>query len=94
VLTVEFTVAGIACVGLNGGPAFRHSEAFSFSRSPPTTRPRPTGCGTPSSATVARKANAAGARTAGACPGRSARACCWTASPTPTRPWPSACSRP
>lgn len=30
VLTVEFTVAGIACVGLNGGPEFRHSEAFSF----------------------------------------------------------------
>jgi predicted 3-demethylubiquinone-9 3-methyltransferase (glyoxalase superfamily) len=30
VLTVEFTVAGIPCVGLNGGPAFQHSEAFSF----------------------------------------------------------------
>jgi predicted 3-demethylubiquinone-9 3-methyltransferase (glyoxalase superfamily) len=30
VLTVEFAVAGIACVGLNGGPAFQHSEAFSF----------------------------------------------------------------
>ncbi|MBQ0931787.1 VOC family protein [Ideonella alba] len=30
VLTVEFTVLGIACLGLNGGPAFRHSEAFSF----------------------------------------------------------------
>ena len=30
VLTVDFTVAGIACMGLNGGPAFRHSEAFSF----------------------------------------------------------------
>ncbi len=30
VLTVAFTVAGIACIGLNGGPAFRHSEAFSF----------------------------------------------------------------
>lgn len=30
VLTVEFTVAGVACVGLNGGPAFRHSPAFSF----------------------------------------------------------------
>ena len=30
VLTVEFTVAGIACVGLNGGPAFKQSEAFSF----------------------------------------------------------------
>lgn len=30
VLTVDFTVAGIACMGLNGGPAFKHSEAFSF----------------------------------------------------------------
>jgi predicted 3-demethylubiquinone-9 3-methyltransferase (glyoxalase superfamily) len=30
VLTVEFTVAGVACLGLNGGPTFRHSEAFSF----------------------------------------------------------------
>lgn len=30
VLTVEFTVAGIACIGLNGGPEFKHSEAFSF----------------------------------------------------------------
>src|SRR4051812_37815345 len=30
VLTVEFTVAGIACIGLNGGPAFKHNEAFSF----------------------------------------------------------------
>lgn len=30
VLTVEFTVLGVACVGLNGGPAFTHNEAFSF----------------------------------------------------------------
>ena len=30
VLTVEFTVAGIPCLGINGGPVFRHSEAFSF----------------------------------------------------------------
>jgi predicted 3-demethylubiquinone-9 3-methyltransferase (glyoxalase superfamily) len=30
VLTVQFTVAGIPCLGLNGGPAFKHSEAFSF----------------------------------------------------------------
>ena len=30
VLTVEFTVAGVACLGLNGGPAFRQTEAFSF----------------------------------------------------------------
>jgi len=30
VLTVSFTVMGVPCLGLNGGPAFRHSEAFSF----------------------------------------------------------------
>ncbi|WEN41664.1 hypothetical protein CKCBHOJB_01223 [Thauera sp. GDN1] len=30
VLTVLFTVAGIPCLGLNGGPAFPHTEAFSF----------------------------------------------------------------
>ncbi|MCJ8517320.1 putative 3-demethylubiquinone-9 3-methyltransferase (glyoxalase superfamily) [Pseudorhizobium tarimense] len=30
VLVVEFTVAGVACIGLNGGATFRHSEAFSF----------------------------------------------------------------
>ena len=30
VLVVEFTVVGIPCIGLNGGPQFRHSEAFSF----------------------------------------------------------------
>ena len=30
VLTVEFRVMGIPCLGLNGGPAFQHDEAFSF----------------------------------------------------------------
>ena len=30
VLTVAFTVLGIPCLGLNGGPAFMQSEAFSF----------------------------------------------------------------
>ncbi len=30
VLTVEFTVFGIACIGLNGGPFFSQTEAFSF----------------------------------------------------------------
>jgi predicted 3-demethylubiquinone-9 3-methyltransferase (glyoxalase superfamily) len=30
VLTVEFTVLGTACLGLNGGPMFKHTEAFSF----------------------------------------------------------------
>lgn len=30
VLTVEFRVIGLPCLGLNGGPAFQHNEAFSF----------------------------------------------------------------
>lgn len=30
VLTVEFTVMGIPCIGLNGGEHFKQSEAFSF----------------------------------------------------------------
>src|SRR5712671_160705 len=30
VLTVEFTVLGVRCLGLNGGPVFKHNEAFSF----------------------------------------------------------------
>ena len=30
VLTVEFTVVGVPCIGLNGGPQFKQSEAFSF----------------------------------------------------------------
>src|SRR5689334_4360470 len=29
-LTVEFTVMGLPCLGLNGGPTFKHSEVFSF----------------------------------------------------------------
>ncbi|MEO8577358.1 MAG: VOC family protein [Gemmatimonadales bacterium] len=30
VLTVEFTVLGVPCIGLNGGPTFKQTEAFSF----------------------------------------------------------------
>ncbi|WP_297110663.1 VOC family protein [uncultured Devosia sp.] len=30
VLTVDFTVMGIPCIGLNGGPHFKHTEAFSM----------------------------------------------------------------
>jgi predicted 3-demethylubiquinone-9 3-methyltransferase (glyoxalase superfamily) len=29
-LTVEFTVLGFPCIGLNGGPYFKHTKAFSF----------------------------------------------------------------
>jgi len=70
VLTVEFTVLGIPCLGLNGGPVFRHTEAFSFQiateNQEETDRYR--------NAMAARKARAVGARTAGASPGRSRRA--------------------
>jgi predicted 3-demethylubiquinone-9 3-methyltransferase (glyoxalase superfamily) len=30
VIMVDFTVAGIPCIGLNGGPTFKHNESFSF----------------------------------------------------------------
>ena len=30
VITVDFTVLGIPCIGLNGGPMFKHNESFSF----------------------------------------------------------------
>ena len=72
-LSVGFTVMGIPCLGINGGAVFKHSEAFP-SRLRPTIRKRPTATGTRSSATAAAKAGAAGARTAGASPGRSRRA--------------------
>jgi predicted 3-demethylubiquinone-9 3-methyltransferase (glyoxalase superfamily) len=29
-LVVDFTVAGIPCIGLNGGPQFKHNQSFSF----------------------------------------------------------------
>ena len=74
VLTVEFTVAGIPCLGLNGGP-ISNTMKPSRSRSPPTIRTRPIATGTPLSAMAARKARAAGARTSGASPGRSLRGC-------------------
>jgi hypothetical protein len=72
VLVVEFTVAGIPCVGLNG---VRHSNITrpSRSRSRPKIRTRPIDTGTPSSGTAGRKALAAGAKTNGASPGKSHR---------------------
>lgn len=30
VIVVQFTVCGVPCIGLNGGPSFPHTEAFSF----------------------------------------------------------------
>jgi 2-polyprenyl-6-hydroxyphenyl methylase/3-demethylubiquinone-9 3-methyltransferase len=38
ILVVEFTVAGIPCIGLNGGPQFKHNEAFSFQYQAETDR--------------------------------------------------------
>lgn len=74
VLTVDFTVAGIPCIGLNGGPAFKHSEAFSFQIAT-DDQAETDRLWNAIVATAARKAPAAGAATNGACPGRSARAC-------------------
>jgi predicted 3-demethylubiquinone-9 3-methyltransferase (glyoxalase superfamily) len=73
VLTVEFTVMGIPCLGLNGGPEFQHNESFSFQVATVDQGPRPTATGTPSSATTVRRAPAVGARTSGDCRGRSRR---------------------
>ena len=74
VLVVEFTVAGIPCIGLNGGPQFKPDEAFSFQIAT-DDQDETDRFGTRSSAMAARRARAAGARTNGACPGKSRRAC-------------------
>lgn len=73
VLVVEFTVAGIPCIGLNGGPAIKHNEAFSFQIATDTQEETDrywnaiVGNG-------GQKVSAAGARTSGACPRRLRRA--------------------
>ena len=66
VLTVEFTVLGIPCLGLNGGPVFPHTEAFSFQVATDTQEETDRYWSAPSSAMAGRKANAAGAMTVGA----------------------------
>ena len=92
VLTVEFTVAGVACLGLNGGTAFKHNEAFSFQ------------IATDDQAETDRlwhaivgnggQESACGwCRTSGACHGRSRRAPSPRQSPIRTRRRPSARSR-
>jgi len=73
VLTVEFTVVGIPCLGLNGGPRSGTPRPFP-SRSRLRNRKRRTVTGTRSSEMAERKASAVGARTAGASLGRSPRA--------------------
>ena len=73
-LTVEFTVAGVACLGLNGGSMFKHNEAFSFQIATEdqeeTDRYWNAIVGN-----AGERASAAGARTGGASPGRSPHAC-------------------
>jgi predicted 3-demethylubiquinone-9 3-methyltransferase (glyoxalase superfamily) len=73
VLVVEFTVAGIPCIGLNGGPAFKHNEAFSFQIATDNQQ-ETANTGTLSSATAARKTRAVDAKTGGAFLGKSRRA--------------------
>ena len=72
VLVVEFKVAGVS---LSASTAVPRSNIVkpSRSRSPPTIKPRRIAIGTPSSAMAARRARAAGARTSGACRGKSRR---------------------
>jgi len=72
VLTVEFTVMGIPCLGLNGGPAFKHNEAFSFQVAT-VDQAETDRTGTRLSATAAKRVPAAGARTSGDSRGRSLR---------------------
>jgi predicted 3-demethylubiquinone-9 3-methyltransferase (glyoxalase superfamily) len=74
VLTVEFKVAGVSCIGLNGGPTFKHNEAFSFQIAT-DDQSETDRYWTPSSATAASRARVAGAKTSGACRGKSRRVC-------------------
>lgn len=92
VLTVEFTVMGIPCLGLNGGPEFKHNEAFSFQVATDNRR-KPTACGTRSWVMAVRRAPAGGARTSGACRGRSRRTRSLPQSPIPIAPQLSVLSR-
>ena len=84
-LIVEFTVLGQAYVGLNGGPHFKPNEAVSLmvltENQEETDRYWDAIVGN-----GGEESRAAGARTAGASPGRSRRECCWRRRPTPTEP--------
>src|SRR6187397_2275443 len=70
VLTVEFKVAGVSCIGLNGGPAFKHSEAFSFQNA---TDDQSETDRYWKWAMADRRASAVGAKTSGAYRGKSRR---------------------
>jgi predicted 3-demethylubiquinone-9 3-methyltransferase (glyoxalase superfamily) len=62
VLTVESTVCGIPCVGLNGGPMFTPNEAFSFQIAT-DDQAETAGCGTRSLKMAARTTRAVAAKT-------------------------------
>jgi predicted 3-demethylubiquinone-9 3-methyltransferase (glyoxalase superfamily) len=72
VLTVEFTVLGIPRLGLNGDPAFKHSEAFSFQIA--TDNQEETDRYWNAIVDGGTESACVGVRTAGASPGRSLRA--------------------
>jgi uncharacterized glyoxalase superfamily protein PhnB len=83
VMTVEFDLNGQRFVGINGGPQFKFDEAVSFMITcEDQTRSTTTGRSSPR---AARKARAAGSRTASGCPGRSCprgwRSCSLTRTP-------------
>ena len=69
VLTVDFVVAGIPCMGLNGGPHYQHSEAFSFQFSPQPRRKR-IATGMPLSPMAAKPVTVVGVKTNGELAGR------------------------
>ena len=76
VLTVEFELDGQPYTAINGGPQFTFDEAISLHDRAATARTRSTTTGA-SSPTAARKAPAAGSRTATGSPGRSCRPAPW-----------------
>jgi predicted 3-demethylubiquinone-9 3-methyltransferase (glyoxalase superfamily) len=69
VLTVSFTVMGVQCLGLNGGPEFKHNEAFSFQVAT-ADQAETDRYWNAIINTADRKVRAAGARINGACPGK------------------------
>src|SRR4029453_11025161 len=73
VLTVEFTVCGVSCIGLNGGDIFKHSEAFSFQIAT-DDRVETARFWNALVVTAGQRVRGGGARTNGACRGRSRRA--------------------
>ena len=74
VITVDFRVLGISCIGLNGGPAFQHNEAFSFQVAT-EDQEETDRYWMQLLAMAVRKASVAGVKTSGAFPGRLRQLC-------------------